>query len=162
GRKPAEREARRFRKRGLRGSAKALAELAGDVGGESVLEVGGGVGTIEIALLESGAARATNVELAATYEDTARALLAERGLSVRASRPPHRSRGRGAWAHARDPSAPRTPLGVGRLLSELTELGQSLVELRLRRAGEARSDDYDVAGLLARDVLRPLSPLLQR
>jgi len=86
GRKPAEREARRFRKRGLRGSAKALAELAGDVGGESVLEVGGGIGAIEIALLEAGAGRATNVELASTYEDTARALLAERGLSGRVDR----------------------------------------------------------------------------
>ena len=86
GRKPAERQARGFRKRGLRGSAKALAGLAGDVRGESVLEVGGGIGAIEIALLEAGAGRATNVELAATYEDTARALLAERGLSDRVDR----------------------------------------------------------------------------
>jgi 2-polyprenyl-3-methyl-5-hydroxy-6-metoxy-1,4-benzoquinol methylase len=86
GRKPAQREARRFRKRGLRGSAKALANLAGDVRGESVLEVGGGIGAIEIELLDSGAARATNVELAATYEDAARTLLAERGLSERVDR----------------------------------------------------------------------------
>jgi 2-polyprenyl-3-methyl-5-hydroxy-6-metoxy-1,4-benzoquinol methylase len=86
GRKPAQREARRFRKRGLRGSAKALAKLAGDVRGESVLEVGGGIGAIEIELLDSGAARATNVELAATYEDAARTLLAERGLSERVDR----------------------------------------------------------------------------
>jgi magnesium-protoporphyrin O-methyltransferase len=86
GRKPAEREARRFRKRGLRGSAKALAELAGEVRGESVLEVGGGIGAIEIELLEAGAGRATNVELAATYEEAARALLAERGLSDRVDR----------------------------------------------------------------------------
>jgi 2-polyprenyl-3-methyl-5-hydroxy-6-metoxy-1,4-benzoquinol methylase len=86
GRKPAEREARRFRKRGLRGSAKALAELVGEVRDESVLEVGGGIGAIEIALLDAGATRATNVELATTYEDTARALLAERGLSERVDR----------------------------------------------------------------------------
>ena len=86
GRKPAERQARSFRKRGLRGSAKALAGLAGEVRGESVLEVGGGIGAIEIELLEAGAARVTNIELAATYEDTARALLAERGLSERADR----------------------------------------------------------------------------
>ena len=86
GRKPAEREARRFRKRGLRGSAKALAGLAGEMRGESVLEVGGGIGAIEIELLEAGAGRATNVELAATYEDTARALLAERGLTERVDR----------------------------------------------------------------------------
>lgn len=86
GRKPAERQARSFRKRGLRGSAKALAGFAGEVRGESVLEVGGGIGAIEIELLEAGAARVTNIELAATYEDTARALLAERGLSERADR----------------------------------------------------------------------------
>jgi 2-polyprenyl-3-methyl-5-hydroxy-6-metoxy-1,4-benzoquinol methylase len=86
GRKPAQRAARRFRKRGLGGSAKAAAELAGDVRGESVLEVGGGIGAIEIELLESGAVSATNIELAATYEDTARALLAERGLSERVDR----------------------------------------------------------------------------
>jgi magnesium-protoporphyrin O-methyltransferase len=86
GRKTAEREARRFRKRGLRGSAKALAELAGDVHDESVLEIGGGAGTIEIALLEAGAARATNVELAGTYEEAARTLLAGRGLSERVNR----------------------------------------------------------------------------
>jgi len=86
GRKTAARDARRFRRRGLRGSAKTLAELAGDVHGATVLEVGGGVGAIEIALLEKGATRATNVELAATYEDAARGLLAERGLTDRVER----------------------------------------------------------------------------
>jgi len=86
GHKTAEREARRFRNHGLRGSAKALAELAGDVHGESVLEIGGGIGAIEIELLDSGAARTTNVELAATYEDAAGALLAERGLCERVDR----------------------------------------------------------------------------
>ncbi len=86
GRKTADRDARRFRKHGLRGSAKALAELAGDVHGESVLEVGGGVGAIEIELLEAGAQRATSVELASTYEDAAAGLLRERGLSGRAER----------------------------------------------------------------------------
>ncbi len=86
GRKAADREARRFRKRGLRGSAKELAGLAGDVRGKSVLEIGGGAGTIEIALLEAGAARATNIELAATYEAVAEELLAERGLNARVER----------------------------------------------------------------------------
>jgi magnesium-protoporphyrin O-methyltransferase len=82
----AERSARRFRRRGLRGSAKTLAELAGDVRGASVLDVGGGVGGIEIELLEAGAERATSVELAATYERAARTLLAERGLAGRVDR----------------------------------------------------------------------------
>jgi len=86
GRRTADRDARRFRRRGLRGSAKTLAELAGDVRGATVLEVGGGVGAIEIDLLEKGAASATNVELAATYEDAALVLLAERGLADRVER----------------------------------------------------------------------------
>ena len=86
GRKTAERDARRFRRRGLRGSAKALTELAGDVHGATVLEVGGGVGAIEIELLERGAANATNVELAATYEEAAHGLLAERGFTDRVER----------------------------------------------------------------------------
>jgi predicted RNA methylase len=86
GRKTAARDARRFRKRGLRGSAAALAELAGDVEGESVLEVGGGVGAIELSLLEAGAERATNVELAASYEEAAAGLVAERHLEERVER----------------------------------------------------------------------------
>ena len=86
GRKTAARDARRFRRRGLRGSANAAAELAGDVRGASVLEVGGGVGSIEIVLLEAGAERATNVELAATYESSAGELLAEHGLTDRVER----------------------------------------------------------------------------
>jgi magnesium-protoporphyrin O-methyltransferase len=86
GRKTADRDARRFRRRGLRGSAKTAAKLAGGVGGATVLEVGGGVGAIEIELLEAGAERATNVELASTYEGAAGALLAERGLEGRVDR----------------------------------------------------------------------------
>jgi hypothetical protein len=86
GSRTAARDARRFRRRGLRGSAAALAELAGDVEGETVLEVGGGVGAIELTLLEAGAERATNVELAATYEDEAAGLLAERHLQGRVER----------------------------------------------------------------------------
>ncbi len=86
GSKGAERSARRFRRRGLRGSARTLAELAGDVRDATVLEIGGGVGGIEIALLEAGAERATSVELATTYEDAAKALLAERGLAGRVDR----------------------------------------------------------------------------
>ncbi|HKT45060.1 MAG TPA: hypothetical protein VJQ85_09675 [Gaiellaceae bacterium] len=86
GRKTADRDARRFRRRGLRGSAKTLTELAGDVRGATVLEVGGGVGAIEIELLEAGADHATNVELASTYESAAGALLAERGLEGRVDR----------------------------------------------------------------------------
>ena len=51
--------------------------------GETVLEVGGGIGEIEIELLRAGAEHATNVELVGVYEPHGRALLEEQGLSGR-------------------------------------------------------------------------------
>jgi magnesium-protoporphyrin O-methyltransferase len=78
--------AARYRKRGLGGTSRDLVELAGDVSGATVLEVGGGVGAIELELLSAGAERATDVELSGEYEEEARKLLAERGLSDRVER----------------------------------------------------------------------------
>jgi protein-L-isoaspartate O-methyltransferase len=55
--------------------------------GMTVLEVGGGVGEIQVALLESGvAASAINIDLSPNWEGAARALLAERGLTDRVTR----------------------------------------------------------------------------
>ena len=81
-------EAKRYRRKGLDATSRRIVDFVKQQGveGRTVLEVGGGIGAIEIELLEAGAARVTNIELAATYEDTARALLAERGLSERADR----------------------------------------------------------------------------
>ena len=84
--KQARLDARRYRERGLGGTSRRLVELAGDVSGETVLEVGGGVGTIELDLLAAGADRATNVELSGEYEEAAATLLAERGLTERVDR----------------------------------------------------------------------------
>jgi hypothetical protein len=85
-RRMAEKDARRYRRRGLRGSARALAELAGDVTGASVLDVGGGIGAIELELLARGATRATDIEISSAYEDVAQELLAERGVADRVER----------------------------------------------------------------------------
>ncbi len=82
----ARRDAQRYRTRGLGGTSRDLVELAGDVSGASILEVGGGVGAIEVELLAAGAERATDVELSGEYEDEAQKLLAERGLSDRVER----------------------------------------------------------------------------
>ena len=60
--------------------------MAGDVRGVTVLEVGGGVGAIELELLAAGAERTTNVELAATYEDEAAELARERHVEHRVQR----------------------------------------------------------------------------
>lgn len=80
-RRVAERDARRYRRRGIKGTARTLTELAGDVRGASVLDVGGGIGAIELELLQAGAARATSVELSGAYETEAETLLAERGFT---------------------------------------------------------------------------------
>ena len=85
-RKYASRDARRYRERGLGATSRALVELAGDVEGSTVLDVGGGIGAIELELLAAGAERATNVELSGGYEEAASALLSERGLSDRVER----------------------------------------------------------------------------
>jgi magnesium-protoporphyrin O-methyltransferase len=85
-RKYASRDARRYRERGLGATSRALVGLAGDVEGATVLDVGGGIGAIELELLAAGAGRATNVELSGGYEEAASALLTERGLSDRVDR----------------------------------------------------------------------------
>ena len=84
--KQARLDARVYRKRGLVGTERSLADLAGDVSGATVLEVGGGVGAIELELLAAGADSATNVEISGEYEEEAGKLLAERWLTERVSR----------------------------------------------------------------------------
>jgi 2-polyprenyl-3-methyl-5-hydroxy-6-metoxy-1,4-benzoquinol methylase len=85
-RKYARRDARRFRQHGLRGTSQDLVQLAGDVRGATVLDIGGGIGAIELELLAAGAERATNVELSGGYEDAAAELIAERGVDGRVER----------------------------------------------------------------------------
>lgn len=82
----ATKDARRYRRRGLTGTARTLAKLAGDVRGASVLDVGGGIGAIELELLQAGAAQATSIELSGAYETEAEALFAERGFAGRVDR----------------------------------------------------------------------------
>jgi 2-polyprenyl-3-methyl-5-hydroxy-6-metoxy-1,4-benzoquinol methylase len=60
-------------------------ELRG-IEGATVLEIGGGVGEIQIELLKRGAARAVNLELSPAYEDEAKRLLHEAGFEERAER----------------------------------------------------------------------------
>ena len=53
----------------------------------TLLEVGGGVGEIQVALLESGmATSAINIDLSPNWETSAETLLAERGLTDRVTR----------------------------------------------------------------------------
>lgn len=52
----------------------------------SVLEIGGGVGAIQIELLQAGAAHATNLELSPEYEEAAVKLAREAGVEDRLER----------------------------------------------------------------------------
>jgi hypothetical protein len=87
----ARRVARRYRKRGLDRTARrmvAFLERQG-VSGASVLEVGGGVGEIQIELLRRGADRTLNLELSPGYDSEAAELLRENGFEARSERRLH-------------------------------------------------------------------------
>ena len=77
----ARKDARHYRRRGLDGAAWQLVQALAGKGGD-VLEIGGGVGGIEIELLKRGASRAVNVELSPAYDPFARELIAEATLAV--------------------------------------------------------------------------------
>jgi len=81
-------EARRYRRKGLDATSRRIVSLlkAQGVEGRTVLEVGGGIGAIQIELLKAGATSATSVELTPTYEDVAGELLEESGLAGRVER----------------------------------------------------------------------------
>jgi len=84
----AHRLARRYRKRGLDATASRMVDyLAGrGIDGASVLEIGGGVGEIQLELLRRGAAGVTNLEISSSYEDEARELTEQAGMTGRVSR----------------------------------------------------------------------------
>lgn len=81
----ARRSARRYRDKGLDDVERALVDgaLARGVEGASVLEVGGGVGALQLELLAAGAEHGDVVELVGTYEPYVRQLAAERGVADR-------------------------------------------------------------------------------
>ena len=77
----ARRDAARYRRVGYRRQRAPHRRLRPRHGveGSTVLEVGGGVGAIQLELLRAGAARAENVELSPAYEPYAAELLQEAG-----------------------------------------------------------------------------------
>jgi cyclopropane fatty-acyl-phospholipid synthase-like methyltransferase len=81
-------EARRYRRGGLDRTSRRIVEFLKTEGveGRTVLEVGGGIGAIQIELLKAGASRAVSVELTPTYEAVAGELLREAGLADRVER----------------------------------------------------------------------------
>lgn len=81
-------QAKRYRRRGLDGPSQRIVDFLKKHGveGRTVLEVGGGIGAVQIELLKAGAARATSIELTPTYEKAANELLVEAGFADRVER----------------------------------------------------------------------------
>jgi protein-L-isoaspartate O-methyltransferase len=84
----ARRVARMYRKRGLDDTQRRIVSFLTErgIGDASVLEIGGGVGEIQVELLSRGARRATNLEISRNYETEATALLERSGMSARVTR----------------------------------------------------------------------------
>ncbi|HXV32404.1 MAG TPA: class I SAM-dependent methyltransferase [Gaiellaceae bacterium] len=87
-RRTARRDAKRYRRDGLDDTAAVMVRFLEERGveGVSVLEIGGGVGAIQVELLEAGAATATNLELSPEYEEEAATLAREHGVEERVER----------------------------------------------------------------------------
>ena len=84
----AKRVARKYRGKGLDSTARLIVRCLAERGieGLTVLEIGGGVGAMQLELIRAGAATAANVEISSGYEDTANELLAQAGLRDRVTR----------------------------------------------------------------------------
>jgi 2-polyprenyl-3-methyl-5-hydroxy-6-metoxy-1,4-benzoquinol methylase len=84
----ARRDAKRYRRDGIDETAEEMISFVRGRGieGASVLEIGGGVGAIQLELLKAGAAHAMNLELSPEYEDAAEELAREQGVSERVER----------------------------------------------------------------------------
>ena len=90
-RRMAKRAAERYRKNGIDRTGQRMLAFLEEHGleGATVLEIGGGVGEVQIELLKRGAARTTNLELSPAYDDEAMRLIREAGLEGRAERRLH-------------------------------------------------------------------------
>ena len=87
GEKTAEKDLRRYRKRGPSKATRMLLEAfqREGIAARDVLDIGGGIGAISQELLDAGAERATSVEASAAYLRAAREEAARRGHTDRIS-----------------------------------------------------------------------------
>ena len=81
-------DARRYRRKGVDATSRNIVEIlkAAGIEGKSVLEVGGGIGAVQLELLKAGAARAVSVELTPTYEQVAADLIRDAQVTDRVER----------------------------------------------------------------------------
>ena len=81
-------QARRYRRNGPDPISRRIIELLKEQGveGLTLLEIGGGIGAIQLELLKAGLASAVSVELTPSYEASAAELLREAGFADRVER----------------------------------------------------------------------------
>lgn len=84
----ARRMARRYRRHGLNSTQQRLVGFLVEHGidGASILEIGGGIGEIQVELLRRGASSVTNLEISTSYEKEASELLNRSGMTGRVQR----------------------------------------------------------------------------
>jgi 2-polyprenyl-3-methyl-5-hydroxy-6-metoxy-1,4-benzoquinol methylase len=87
----AKRAAEHYRKNGVDKTARRMLAFLEERGieGATVLEVGGGVGDVQLELLKLGAASTLNLELSPAYDPEAARLIEEAGVEGRAERRVH-------------------------------------------------------------------------
>jgi 2-polyprenyl-3-methyl-5-hydroxy-6-metoxy-1,4-benzoquinol methylase len=87
----AKRAVARYRQKGVDKTAQRMLAFLEEQGieGATVLEIGGGVGELQIELLKRGAASTLNLELSPAYDDEAIGLVREAGLDGRVERRLH-------------------------------------------------------------------------
>lgn len=80
--------ARRYRRKGLTPVERRIVDYvaAAGISEASVLEVGGGVGELQLELLARGASRTVNLELSSAYEAVAAKLIERAGVAGRVTR----------------------------------------------------------------------------
>ncbi|HTK46111.1 MAG TPA: methyltransferase domain-containing protein [Patescibacteria group bacterium] len=83
--KEAEGDLRRYRRDGPASSTKALIDglIADGVDGATLLDIGAGIGAIQLGLLAAGASRAASVDATEAYVEAARAEAVQRGFGDR-------------------------------------------------------------------------------
>jgi hypothetical protein len=82
------RDAARYRRSGLTWAPRRTVEMyrEGLIGGSTLLEIGGGVGDLQLELLTAGVRNSVSVELSGAYDAAAGRLLQDAGLAGRAVR----------------------------------------------------------------------------
>ena len=84
----ARRQSRRYKRRGLTPAAQGIVDFATSQGidGATVLEIGGGVGQLQVELLRRGASHVTNLEISQNYEAEATRQLEQTGMGEQVTR----------------------------------------------------------------------------